>query len=139
MRPKLNVVFVCMLLGGCIIYPNRHISVPKFSVSIHDQDVKSVSMASGSSEEKFTCEMATEIEKTSAGIYVSQPEYSWIDSVFFLPADCGLPVLICVATDQDMTRYWQGSILVSCNGVPSEIAIQCSTYNDKFNCAQKDN
>ena len=134
---KLPLIFVCILLSSCVIYPNRNVETPGFVISVHDEDIEGIFLASGTPIDSYRCDAAEELKKRADGKYASEPKYSWLDSIMLLPADCAITAYICGVTAEGSTREWKQNIGIFCNNAPEEIALECSTYNEVFTCAKK--
>ncbi|WGO98130.1 hypothetical protein QFX18_19165 [Saccharophagus degradans] len=134
---KIAVVLFSLFVSGCIVYPNKHVSVPGFNVTVLDEDASKVFIDTGSPIDEYFCDSSLEMEQVSRTSFSSSPQYSWLDGKMLVPAYCAITVYICVQASGGVQREWKENIGVFCNKTPSEMKFECSTYQGVLSCSSK--
>jgi hypothetical protein len=83
-----------LFLSGCVVYPARHVSEPRYEVNISGEKFEIVQITSALDAKAGTCE-GGKVLSLEAGTFVSEPEYGWLKAAYFVPVDSYKPIKIC--------------------------------------------
>ncbi|WP_045858880.1 hypothetical protein [Teredinibacter purpureus] len=122
-----------LFLSGCVVYPARHVSEPRYEVWISGDEFEIVRITSALDAKTGTCE-GGKVLSLVADRFVSEPEYGWLKAAYFVPVDSYKPIKICAVGAGGNTYYWEENIGVFGSEYPKLWKFQCKVVNERLSC-----
>lgn len=133
MKSSLLLVFA-FILTGCVIYPARHVSEPRYEVKIGGGNISRVEITSSLDAGSGTCDGGKILSQLEENKYFSKEEYGWLKAAFMVPVDSYKPIKICVVDESGKKYYWAEDIGVFGNEYPTVWKFNCEISNRKLIC-----
>jgi hypothetical protein len=127
------LLIIAFSLTGCVVYPSRHVSEPRYEVSISGADFESVQISSSLEANEGTCEGGKVLELVE-NIYITEANYGWIKAAYFVPVDSYKPIKICATGKDGYSFYWAENIGVFGSEYPKLWKFQCKVINEQLSC-----
>lgn len=133
MKP-LALLVIVFILTGCVIYPARHVSEPRYEVLISGDDFNSVQLTSSLDAKAGTCNDGKNLNPIEPGTYSTEAEYGWLKAAFMVPVDSYKPIKICAITKDNREYYWEENIGVFGNDYPKVWKFKCEVIDRVLDC-----
>lgn len=121
------------ILSGCVIYPARHVSEPRYEVSISGESFSSVQITSSLDASDGACEGGKVLNLESSA-YIAEAEYGWIKVAFMVPVDSHKPIKICAFGEDDREYFWAKNIGVFGSEYPKLWKFKCEVVKGVLSC-----
>ncbi|WP_413662905.1 hypothetical protein ACG1BZ_17285 [Microbulbifer sp. CNSA002] len=132
MKPLILLAFM-LCLSSCVVYPERHISEPRYEISIAGGSFVKVQITSVLEAKAGTCEGGS-ILYLEEGMYISEPVYGWIKMSFMVPIDSFKPIKICAIEESGKHYYWEENTGIFGNDYPKSWKFKCEVTKGALSC-----
>jgi len=128
------LLFIAFILSGCVVYPARHVSEPRYIVSVVGGNLSSIEISSSLDAKDGACEGGKPLVSGGGNKYFSEEEYGWVKAAFFVPIDSYKPIKICAVSEDGQKYYWEENIGVFGNEYPKVWKFSCKISSGNFEC-----
>lgn len=133
MKPYILLIFV-LIISGCVIYPAKHVSEPRYEVSVIGEDFSRIEISSSLDAKDGTCEGGKILALVEENKYISEEEYGWLKAAFFVPVDSYKPIKICAVSKDGEKHYWTENVGVFGSDYPKIWRFNCKLTSGKLSC-----
>ena len=127
------ILILTLFLSGCVVYPARHVSEPRYEVEISGDEFEVFKITSALDAKPGTCD-GGKVLSLEAGVYISQPEFGWLKAAYFVPVDSYKPIKICAVDADENSYYWAQNIGVLGNEYPKIWKFKCEISDGSLDC-----
>lgn len=128
------MLLIVLLLSGCVAYPAKTISEPRYEVHLKGDNFTSVELSSAVNIEEGTCDGGKPLKQLQKEVYFTDPEYGWLKFVFILPFDSIVTINICATNQAGENYHWSDNYGVFNDGFKKTWKFKCDVKSNVLNC-----
>ena len=127
------LIVLVFFISGCVAYPSKHVSEPRYEVTITGSDVTRVRFSSSLDNTEDNCDIGKNLKLNENGLFVLPEEYGYLKVAFMVPVHLFKPIRIC-AFSEGNDFFWTENIGVLPNSYPEVFRFNCTVKEGKMAC-----